>query len=100
MIVAVRNAARKDLTSRHSHWMPATLTLIIVAMVAGMVWLLLRMEAPPANKEVLYLIAGQVIGAFSTAVAYWLGSSRGSVEKQAQIENERATKPRPTRPTP
>ena len=36
--------------------------------------------------RVIYLISGQIIGAFATAVAYWLGSSRGSVNKQRALE--------------
>lgn len=66
--------------------MPAVLTIGIIAMVVAMVCALLLLPTPPENAEVIYLIAGQIIGAFSTAVAYWLGSSRGSAEKQKALE--------------
>ena len=66
--------------------MPAVLTIGIIAMVVAMVCALLLLPTPPENAEVIYLIAGQIIGAFSTAVAYWLGSSRGSAEKQKSLE--------------
>ena len=69
--------------------MPSVLTLLLVAMVCGMVWALVMRETPVANKEVLFLIAGQIIGAFSTAVAYWIGSSRGSVEKQQRMDEKK-----------
>lgn len=72
-----------------THWMPSVLTLLLVAMVCGMVWALVMRETPVANKEVLFLIAGQIIGAFSTAVAYWIGSSRGSVEKQQRMDEKK-----------
>lgn len=74
-------------TSHKDHWMPAALTIALAAMVAGLVAALFAVETPPANKEVVYLIAGQLIGAFATAVAYWLGSSRGSAEKQKSLTN-------------
>lgn len=61
------------------------LTTVLSVLVAALVGALMLLETPPANREVVYLIAGQLIGAFATAVAYWLGSSRGSVEKQDQI---------------
>ena len=40
-------------------------------------------KAAPALGAAL---GGQIIGAFATAIAYWLGSSRGSAEKQRALE--------------
>lgn len=68
------------------HWMPSALTIGLAVMVAGMVAALLTVDTPKSNEAVIYLIAGQIIGAFATAVAYWLGSSRGSVNKQRALE--------------
>ena len=68
-----------------NHWMPAALTIGLAAMVAGLVAALIALPTPPENKEVVYLVAGQIIGAFSTAIAYWLGSSRGSAQKADEI---------------
>lgn len=73
-------------TTHKGHWMPAALTIALAGMVMGLVAALMTVQAPPDAKEVIYLIAGQLIGAFSTAVAYWLGSSRGSAEKQRVLE--------------
>lgn len=71
------------------HWMPWALTCILAAMVAAMVAALIWISIPPDNKEVVYLMVGQLIGGFSTAIAYWLGSSRGSAMKDAQISKLR-----------
>lgn len=68
------------------HWMPSALTIGLAAMVAAMVAGLMLVDTPKSNEAVIYLIAGQVIGAFATSVAYWLGSSRGSVNKQRALE--------------
>ncbi len=72
-------------TTHKGHPMTWMLTAALAVMVTALVASLMLLETPPANREVVYLIAGQLIGAFATAVAYWLGSSRGSVEKQDQL---------------
>ncbi|MFP5486263.1 MAG: hypothetical protein ACLGHV_11440 [Gammaproteobacteria bacterium] len=77
--------------THREHWMPWVLSLTLVAMVSGTVAGLLLVEVPPGNKEVLYLIVGQLIAAFVTAVAYWLGSSRGSAVKQDDINRALAS---------
>lgn len=73
-------------TTHRDHWMPWALTIALALMVAGLGAALFVAETPPANQEVLYLIAGQLLGAFATAIAYWLGSSKGSADKQRVIE--------------
>ena len=73
-------------TVHQGHWMPWLLTLMLAGMVASLGAALFLMETPAENQEVLYLIAGQLLGAFATAIAYWLGSSRGSAEKQRALE--------------
>ena len=73
-------------TTHKDHWMPAVMTILLAAMVAGMGGALFFLDTPPENKEVVYLLAGQLLGAFATAIAYWLGSSRGSAEKQRVLE--------------
>lgn len=67
------------------HWMPSALTFILAVMVSAIIAALVWIAIPESNREVIYLIVGQLIGAFSTAVAYWLGSSRGSAVKDGQI---------------
>lgn len=85
-LAAILAQDRQHARSIHKgHPMTWILTATLAAMVAALVAALMLYETPPANREVVYLIAGQLIGAFATACAYWLGSSRGSVEKQDQI---------------
>lgn len=85
-IAAIITTDRQHARATHKgHPMTWILTTVLSVMVAALVGALMLLETPPANREVVYLIAGQLIGAFATAVAYWLGSSRGSVEKQDQI---------------
>ena len=67
------------------HFMPWVLTCILALMVSMIVAALVWVEIPVNNREVIYLIVGSLFGAFTTAVTYWLGSSRGSAVKDAQI---------------
>lgn len=64
------------------HWMPAALTIVLALLVASFVAASMVLTIPKDNGEVIYLVVGQVVGAFATAIAYWLGSSRGSAIKQ------------------
>jgi len=66
--------------------MPWVLTILLALMVASMGAGLFVLDTPAENREVVYLLAGQLLGAFATAIAYWLGSSRGSAEKQRVLE--------------
>lgn len=69
------------------HWMPSALTLVLAVVIGLICAGLFFVVVPDTSKEVLYLIVGQLLGAFSTAVAFWLGSSRSSAEKNTLIRN-------------
>ena len=60
-------------------------TAVLAFMVFVLLLGLLFVEIPDGNKEILYLLAGAIIGAFGTAVSYWLGSSDGSAQKTAML---------------
>jgi uncharacterized membrane protein YedE/YeeE len=47
---------------------------------------------PETNKELLYLIVGSLISAFTTVVGYFYGSSAGSREKNEAINKLQETK--------
>ena len=60
--------------SKHAgHWMPSVLTIILALMVSGMFLALFLIPPSEAYAQVLIMIAGTILGAFSTAVAFWLG---------------------------
>ncbi len=63
------------------HWMPSGLMLILSVMVSGMFAALFFGEPSETYAQVLIMIAGTVLGAFGTGVAFWLGSSKGSADK-------------------
>lgn len=79
-------ADTQDARKQHAdHWMPSTLTIVLAVMVSGMFAALFAYEPPQAYDQVIIMIAGAVLGAFGTAVAYWLGSSKGSADKNKQL---------------
>lgn len=65
-------------------YVTAVLALMVFTLLLG----LLFTEVPDGNKEILYLLAGAIIGAFGTAVSYWLGSSEGSAKKTALMSKQ------------
>ncbi|AEY01478.1 hypothetical protein GU3_08610 [Oceanimonas sp. GK1] len=66
--------------------MPERLTRALAVMVVALTVGLMAMPVPDGSKEVVFYIAGQIVTAFLAAVTYWLGSSRGSAEKQRKLD--------------
>lgn len=69
------------------HWMPATITLTLAAMTAGAFGVLALVEIPESNREPMLMLTGQLLGAFAASVAYWIGTSRSSADKQRMLES-------------
>jgi len=76
---------RQAREAHRGHWMPAVLTLALAATVAALLAGLFLVEIPAANQRAADIVLGALLGAFTTGVAYWLGSSRGSAEKSSEI---------------
>lgn len=67
------------------HWMPPTLTLIYIGMIVGCLIALLAWDFPASNRDIIFTIIGAIIARFTQGGDYWLGSSRGSADKQASL---------------
>jgi hypothetical protein len=67
--------------SHKSHWMPSVITMMLTIMVCAMGALLVMYPIPAENKDMSVYLFGQITGTFTTAVAYWIGTSRSSHEK-------------------
>lgn len=73
-----------------------TRTMTVLAVTSlGMVLLALAglffVAIPPSNKEAVSLVIGSLLTNFGMVIAYYYGSSRGSVSKDAAIEHLAAT---------
>lgn len=77
----------QDARKQHNgHWMTWALPLLMFLLFSGMAYGLMKYAIPVENKDILVFMAGQVSGFMAAGVTYWLGSSRGSAEKQMQIK--------------
>jgi len=64
-------------------WMPALVTVLVLAGFMGALFAMFRNELPENNVSML--MVGALINMAGVAVAYWLGSSRGSAEKDQSM---------------
>lgn len=68
------------------HWLTPVLTLILIAMVVALGVGLFAFEPPQANRDLVNVLLGNVMGWAGAGVVYWLGSSRGSADRAATID--------------
>jgi hypothetical protein len=57
-----------------------------------MLWLVIREEVPANQRNMVTLLLGALAGMDSSVVAYWVGSSNGSMQKNAALEKALAQK--------
>ncbi|MCL1123526.1 hypothetical protein [Shewanella surugensis] len=67
--------------SHKDHWMPSVLSVALFVLFSALSGALFLLAIPEGNRDLIVYLAGQVSGFFATSVVYWLGSSRGSKEK-------------------
>jgi len=78
---------KQDARKHHkNHWMPSVLTILLALMVSLMFTGLLLYAVPQSIADILYLITGQILTAFLTTVAFWMGTSRSSQEKNGWLK--------------
>jgi hypothetical protein len=71
--------------SNAGHWMPSAITIFLTCMVCAIGYAVCALVIPPENKDMAVYIFGVVTGAWSSAIAYWIGTSRTSFAKDALI---------------
>lgn len=85
--LANQRADTQDARKQHKgHWMTWLLPLLMFLLFSAMAYGLMKWAIPTENKDILVFMAGQVSGFMAAGVTYWLGSSRGSAEKQMSIK--------------
>ncbi len=55
-------------------------------------YLVVREEVPANQRDMVTLLLGTLAGMASSVVAYWVGSSSGSMQKDAALEKALAQK--------
>ena len=74
--------ARKN--NQHSV-MPALIAVSLTVMVALMGFALFKSVIPESNMTLANILFGAVLAKWADAIAYWVGSSRGSAEKTHKL---------------
>ena len=84
------NAELADVQSARNahkdHWMPATITILLFLMVCLMSGMLMFYPIPDANRDMCVYLFGAITGLFTSAVSYWIGTSRSSHNKDKMLE--------------
>ena len=60
---------------------PALLTCFVVGAFTATLILLLRFDVPATNRDIVVYMIGQLSGGFTSALAFWLGTTRDSSRK-------------------
>lgn len=61
------------------------ITVILGIVALALLILVFVCPLPDNNKELALLIAGNFMGAFLTSITFWFGSSKGSADKQQEL---------------
>ena len=75
-----RDSARRMQTAKPSP-VPALLTCFVVGAFTATLVLLLKFDVPATNRDIVVYMIGQLSGGFTSALAFWLGTTRNSDRK-------------------
>jgi len=64
------------------------LAALMVVSILTIVAILIYVELPAANKDMLYMVIGALISAFTTVISFFFGSSKGSVDKNELLNKQ------------
>lgn len=75
-------------------WMPALVTVALIGMFGAALGWVLNGSIPEQNQRMADTLLGGLYTLATTAVAYWLGTSRGAVEmRQAMVAQQQGHGP-------
>jgi hypothetical protein len=87
-----RDSARRMQAATPSR-VPAFLTCFVVGAFTSTLILLLKYDVPVTNRDIVVYMIGQLSGGFTTALAFWLGTTRDSGRKTELLAQAEAVKP-------
>jgi hypothetical protein len=67
-------------------WMPAIITFALLGLLGGALFIVFTGSIPEANTRLADQLIGGLYTLVTTAVAYWVGTSRGAVEMRQGLE--------------
>ena len=64
------------------------ISLLMMIVIIAILTLMFTVELPDNNKDMAYLVVGGLMGSFTTVIAFWFGSSKGSTDKTEILKNQ------------
>ncbi|MBB1362107.1 hypothetical protein H5125_08085 [Shewanella sp. SR44-4] len=75
-------ADRQNARSEHKdHWMPATLTLVLLGQFSAVLWALFYGPEIEGNRDLIVYLVGNLFTLVAGAVTYWVSSTKESSDK-------------------
>lgn len=88
--VELDQAELKDLANareNHKHSiMPAIICVALTVLVGLGATALFTLDIPPSNTEITYLLFGTLLAKWGDSIAYWVGTTRSSANKDMRKE--------------
>lgn len=84
-IAAADRASARDMQKSNRSIVPALLTCFVVGAFTATLILLLKFDVPATNRDIVVYMIGQLSGGFTSALAFWLGTTRGSETKTEML---------------
>jgi len=78
--VELKDVANARKEHKHSP-MPAIVTVLITAMMGLIGYAIFAHEIPVTNREVAYMMFGQISALWGASITYWVGTTRSSADK-------------------
>jgi len=64
------------------------ISLLMMIVIIAILTLMFTVELPDNNKDMAYLVVGGLMGSFTTVIAFWFGSSKGSADKTEMLKSK------------
>lgn len=65
--------------------MPAVITMMLTAMVCGLLYTITQVDLTPGNREIAIGLFGIVFANWGACIQFWVGTTRSSAEKSQII---------------
>jgi uncharacterized membrane protein (DUF106 family) len=72
--------------------MPAVITVMLTVMVCGLLYVVVYAVIPDSSQNLAFALFGQVFGLWGASIAYWVGTTRSSSEKNRIIAQSEPVK--------
>jgi len=84
-IAAGDRASARSMQTTSRSYVPAVLTMFVVGAFAITLVLLLKYDVPVTNRDIVVYMIGQLSGGFTSALAFWLGTTHMSGVKTGML---------------